>query len=99
MITDHGCNGSHPSTITINTTTESQNNKTKNIFNQELNLLDEMISKDLKNNDGLINDVHNNELKISLIKNSSPPNLPKKSSSLKQDLNFCENSIKYLSPS
>ena len=75
MITDHGGESEvHLSTITINTTTESRI-KNKNTFNQELNVFDKLISKNIRD-DGLINDVHTNELKISSIKNSSPQPTP-----------------------
>ena len=61
----------HPSTITtLNPSTESS--KHKHIFHPEPNVFDKLISTDVNDN-GLVNDVYENELKINSIKSIPQP--------------------------
>ena len=77
---------------------DNSRNKNKNTFHQEMNVLDKIISKDMRK-DGLINDVHSNELKISSIKNSSPQPTPVTIANVyggKKNRNIANESLKVL---
>ena len=77
---------------------DNSRNKNKNTSNQEMNVLDKIISKDMRK-DGLINDVHSNELKISSIKNSSPQPTPVTIANVyggKKNRNIANESLKVL---
>ena len=70
QITDHGGEDIvHPSTISFQST-DSSLTKNKNTFNNELNILDKIISTNIVD-DELVNDVYDNELRTSSINSNN----------------------------